>query len=204
MKKLQFLIFVIMLVEQVFAADYFIVDNLKYSITNSNTHTVSVGRYLDGLKGNLIIPKTVVDEDGVTYSVTSIANCAFEDCSGLTSITIPTTIKNIGYRAFWGCTSLTTVIIPNSVTYIGNSAFSKCGKLKNVTIGNSVATIGNCAFKDCFNITSITIPQSVTSIGFSAFSGCITTINCAATSKPFDWDNNWNEFVILGYYINNL
>lgn len=193
MKKLQLLIFVIMLVEQVFAADYFIVDNLKYSITNSNTHTVSVGRYLDGLKDNLIIPKTVVDEDGVTYSVTSIANCAFEDCSGLTSITIPTTIKNIGYRAFWGCTSLTTVIIPNSVTYIGNSAFSKCGKLKNVTIGNSVATIGNCAFKDCINITSITIPQSVTSIGFSAFSGCITTINCAATSKPFDWDNNWNE-----------
>ena len=193
MKKLLLFIFVIMIAEQIFAADYFIVDNLKYTITNSNTHTVSVGRYLDGLKGNLIIPKTVVDEDGVTYSVTSIANCAFEDCYGLISVTIPNAIKSIGYRAFWGCTGLITVIIPNSVTYIGNSAFSKCVGLKSVTIGNSVATIGNSVFKDCNSITSITIPQSVTSVGFSVFSGCTTTINCVVTSKPSNWDINWNE-----------
>ena len=91
------------------------------------------------------IPASVT-YNSVKYSVTSIGESAFSDCTGLTSVTIP-----------------------NSVTSIEGSAFSWCTGLTSVTIGNSVTSIGDHAFCECTSLTSVTIPNSVTSIGGSAF-----------------------------------
>ena len=71
-----------------------------------------------------------------------IAGSAFEDCTGLKSITIPDSVTSIGEYAFYGCTGLTSVTIPDSVTSIGGSAFSDCTGLKSVTIPDSVTSIG--------------------------------------------------------------
>jgi hypothetical protein len=79
-------------------------------------------------------------------SVTDIGDYAFEDCYGLTNVTMGNNILHIGYGAFAYCYGLTTVVIPNSVTSIGGSAFYNCPSLTNVTIGNSVASIGDSAF----------------------------------------------------------
>ena len=101
--------------------------------------------------------------------MTSIGDSAFEDCSNLTSITIPNSVTEIGYSAFNGCTSLKTITIPNSVTSIGSSAFSGCTSLESITIPDSVTSIGNWAFENCSSLKSITILNSVTSIGSNAF-----------------------------------
>ena len=103
---------------------------------------------------------------------TEIGAWAFNDCSGLTSITIPDSVTSIGDYAFYNCSGLTSIVIPDSVTSIGNSAFSGCSGLISVTIGNSVTSIGNYAFRGCSGLTNITIPDSVTSIGDYAFDGC--------------------------------
>ena len=113
-----------------------------------------------------------VEYNSVTYSVTSIGIHAFENCSGLTSVTIPNSVTSIGDDAFDGCSALTSVTIPNSVTSIGQEAFKNCSGLTSVTIGNSVTSIGQYAFSDCSSLTSIEIPNSVTSIGSYAFSSC--------------------------------
>ena len=104
-------------------------------------------------------------------SVTSIGSSAFSGCTNLTSISIPDSVTSIGSYAFSGCTGLTSITIPNSVTNIGHNAFYGCSGLTSVTIGNGVTSIGIGAFLDCTRLTSITIPDSVTSIGSSAFSG---------------------------------
>jgi hypothetical protein len=113
-----------------------------------------------GLSGSYAIPDTV----------TNIETGAFSDCSGLTMVTIPTSLSTIK-DAFWNCIRLTNVIIPDSVTNIGYYAFSGCG-LTSLTLPSSVITIGDDAFRGCGRLTNVTISDSVTTIGDYAFSGC--------------------------------
>ncbi len=104
--------------------------------------------------------------------VTALPDNAFADCTSLTSVVIPYSVKSIGNWAFFSCSGLTSVVIPNSVTIIGNSAFYSCYRLTSLVIPNSVRSIGTYAFFYCYGLTSVEIPNSVTSIGSSAFSYC--------------------------------
>ena len=64
---------------------------------------------------DIVIPSTYEGK-----SVTSIGDSAFEDCSSLTSVTIPDSVTSIGSYAFYNCSSLTSVTTPDSVTSIGS------------------------------------------------------------------------------------
>jgi hypothetical protein len=105
-------------------------------------------------------------------SVSGIEEYAFEDCTGLTNVTMGNDLLAIGMGAFWGCNGLTTVAIPNNVTSIGQSAFGYCSGLTNVTLGNSVASIGDGAFWGCSGLATIAIPASVWSIEDDTFYDC--------------------------------
>ena len=102
----------------------------------------------------------------------TIAGSAFSGCTGLTSVDIPESVKEIGYNAFSNCTGLTSVTIPNSVAKIGDSAFSDCTGLISVSIGNGVNEISTAAFSGCTALLSVTIPSNVTMLRASAFYGC--------------------------------
>lgn len=56
-------------------------------------------------RGSVVIPESIT-YNGVEYPVTSIMYNAFENCSGLTSITIPSSVTNIDYNVFSGCNNL--------------------------------------------------------------------------------------------------
>ena len=129
---------------------------------------IYLGKVAYKYKGTM--PKnTAIDlEEGTT----EIANEAFYNCYGLTSITIPNSVTSIGDHAFCNCSGLTSITIPNSVSSIGGSAFAGCSGMTSVTIGNSVTSIGDCAFFECSGLTSVTIPNSVTTIGIYAFYNC--------------------------------
>ena len=144
--------------------------------SSSRTATVtyqgaSYSAYNNEYTGSVVIPASV-SYGGRTYSVTSIGNNAFYNCTGLTSVTIGNSVTSIGEWAFYNCTGLTSVTIGNSVTSIGGHAFYRCNGLTSVTIPNSVTSIGEHAFCYCSGLTSVTIPNSVTSIGSSAFYYC--------------------------------
>jgi len=121
--------------------------------------------------GSVVIPEKVKHE-GMEYSVTSIGNYAFRDCSGLTSIVIPNSVTSIGNRSFSFCRGLASIMIPNRLTSIGEFAFESCTGLTSITIPGSVTRIGKYAFYDCSGLTSIDIPNSVTSIENSTFYNC--------------------------------
>ena len=108
----------------------------------------------------------------IPSSVTSIGYSAFEGCSGLTSLSIPSSVTLIESDAFRGCSGLTSLSIPSSVTLIESGAFRGCSGLTSLPIPSSVTSIGYRAFEDCTGLTSLAIPSSVTSIGSNAFENC--------------------------------
>ena len=147
-----------------------------YKIINDDTELevtfrgYTYEKYKNEYTGDVVIPEVVIYMNK-TRRVTSIGDYAFCGCPGLTSITIPNSVTNIGTGAFGNC-NFTSVTIPNSVTTIGSGAFSSCYSLTSIAIPNSVTNIGREVFYYCTSLTSVTIPNSVTSIGSFAFSYC--------------------------------
>lgn len=104
-------------------------------------------------------------------SIIEIGEEAFENCTKLTSLSIPNNVKNISRHAFCG-SGLKSISIPNSVTSIGENAFGGCNALRNVSLPNSLTTISEGVFYKCDSLETISIPQNVKSIGDGAFQEC--------------------------------
>ncbi len=179
----------------------FEVGGIYYNITSSTTAEVTFKgsnyyEYSNEYSGSITIPATVT-YNGVAYSVTSIGDDAFAECSSLTAIKIPEGVTSIGDYAFQSCSCLTAITIPEGVTSIGSYAFYYCSSLTAITIPESVTSIGNYAFRGCSSLTAITIPESVTSIGSSAFAGCssLTAISVAEGNTIYDSRGGCNAII---------
>lgn len=142
-----------------------------------NTGKNGITLYINGTNVNegLIIP------DGVT----EIKGYAFYGIKGLTSVTLPKSLKSIYNYAFHGCDNLVNiyytgdvaswcsidgcgyVLSKDSALYIGNKKVEG-----DFVIPYGVTSIGNCAFYGLKDLTSITIPDSVREIGDYAFMNC--------------------------------
>ena len=109
------------------------------------------------------------------YDVMEIRYSAFKN-SGITSLSIPSTVTKIGNEAFRDCLKLTKVSIPASITADGGIAervFMGCKSLKEVTIAKGYAApIGESMFQGCTSLTTINIPEGVAYIYGSAFESC--------------------------------
>ena len=107
------------------------VDGIFYNLDAYNkTATVTfkgdyASSYDNEYSGDVVIPETVTYA-GITYSVMSLGERCFYDCSSLTSITIPNFVTRLGSSCFEGCSSLTSITLPNSVISLGDKCFYYC------------------------------------------------------------------------------
>ena len=149
-------------------------------------HTADVIAPQDGTSysGPIVIPEIVCGN----YTVTSIGDYAFYE-SKIEEITIPSTIKNIGYDAFWECHNLEKVYITDLVAWCnidfaggsgtnplaggGGKLYLNGTRVTALTIPSSVTEIKKHTFMGC-KFTSLTIPNTVTKIGEYAFARCST------------------------------
>ena len=143
---------------------------LTFAIISEGERTMKVSDCNESAT-DVEIPARVM-YNGELYDVTSIGNYAFQDCSSLTSVTIPNSVISIDQFAFNRCNNLTSVNIPNSVTSIGQFAFNYCSSLSSVNLPNSITSIGQFAFNYCTSLSSVNLPNSITSISYSMFYGC--------------------------------
>lgn len=142
-------------------------DGMKANAYSIFTHEVINGKVKivrcdTAASGAVTVPASI---DG--KPVVSIGDGAFEDCDGLTKITIPDGVKYIGDHAFYGCTKVTSIELPDSVRFIG------------------------AAFDDCWSLTSITIPRDAKFNTFPIFRGCtaLKNINVDSASKNYTSEN---------------
>ena len=113
-------------------------------------------------------------DDGFIYtSNDKLGDYVFFDCSGLTSLTLPSSVTEIGEHAFLNCRGLTNFTIPSGVTKIGAGAFFCCYGLISLTIPSSVTAIGSQAFNACSELTSIyAYMEKLPETGSNLFLGC--------------------------------
>ena len=110
---------------------------------------------------------------------------AFGNCSSLETLTVPSTVIEIGEKTFKYCYRLTEIKLPDNLTEIGYQAFYGCEKLTNISIPDNVTEIDTGAFNSCPKLVSIYIP------------GTDVTINTRAMGYNTDTEIN-EKLVIIG------
>ena len=182
LNKITSLLLSVIMVAGIFSAVPFVASALtsgrfEYSVLDDGT--AGITKYNDIGSKAVTIPSTID-----RYKVTGIGWSAFSGCTGLKSITIPSSVTEIGGYAFRGCKGLKSITIPSSVTEIGENAFRGCKGLTSITADknnkNYTSVNGVLFNKNKTEIlaypnaksSSYVIPSSVTEIGSAAFYDC--------------------------------
>ena len=147
-------------------------------------------------KGKVTIPEEV---EGLR--VTSIANYAFMNCTGITEVIVPNSVDTIFYCAFKDCTALSKVSLGNGVKTLDSSVFYGCISLTTITGISQLESIGPEAFNVTYNTfipwynnlpdgllylgkvlykykgtmpdnTTVNVKEGITQIGYSALMSC--------------------------------
>ena len=182
--------------------------NWKYD-PESKTFTVSGKGRMDYENGDVNLAffymnhkwveevEKIVIEDGVE----SIQDLAFAKFASAKSVSIPESVKEMGYDCFCNCISLEEVTIPSGVTIIPTYAFKNCNELKKVDLPDGLEWIGSEAFKGCCSLVSVHIPEGVKRIDEEAFKHCLKLreINLPESVEQygeniFDWVDD-NEYL---------
>lgn len=112
------------------AQEWITIDSLEYLLheeedLNRMSYTATVMGYVNGIK----VPKILrtIKLHGVEYKVNSLGAGCFENCSSLTTVTIPETITSLPERCFNGCSNLSSLTLPNTMKSIGSKCFESVG-----------------------------------------------------------------------------
>ena len=144
-------------------------DRFAYEIFDGNK--VMITGFVSDYTPHAITVPAVIEN----CPVEKIASAAFYQCSQITAVSVPASVKIIEDMAFAGCVQLTTVTFAegaNTLTDIGGYAFAQCVKLGTISLPDSLLTLGEGAFFRCAVLTAIQIPAGITAIGDMTFMDC--------------------------------
>ena len=145
---------------------------LTYVINNAANRTVTLG---DGLNPAMAttasldagdIPWTFTN-NGTTYTVSALANLAFNGCTALTgTLDIPATVTSIGYAVFSGCTGLVGVSSFGSgcTAQWGQQVFRYCTGLRGTLVipDSNPCYMNNFVFDGCLGLKSLIVGSGTT------------------------------------------
>lgn len=119
----------------------------------------------------------------IPYGTTHLRRNAFYQAPGLTSITIPNTVRYIDTNAFQGV-AIKEITLPDSVTGI-SGAFQNA-QLETIHFGSGLTDLGAFTFQGCKNMKDITIPETITRFGSGTFKNCsgLTAMTFEGVTPP--------------------
>lgn len=110
----------------------------------------------------------IVVPEGVTY----VRNGAFAKAATILSVSLPSTLREIGEEAFRGCRNLLDIKLPPHLRSIGAYAFAECSALPRMELPVSLTQLGHHAFAYCSSLTEMRVPGGVGVIDVGTFEGC--------------------------------
>lgn len=162
--------------------------------TTNGRSAYITGLASDPADGALVIPATILGEDGITYTVTTVKSKAFLDKTAITSISLPTSVTTLETQCFSG-TSITSIDLSGSSITSLSSAFANCSQLVDIKLpaglkylptlsgtaiesidlssytAASAATTPQDMFANTPNLKSVKFPATLTSFGINCFRG---------------------------------
>jgi hypothetical protein len=160
-------------------------DNAFYTTSNGvlfdKPKTVLI-QYPSGLPGTYVIPNTV----------TNVADGAFGDALGLTSVVIPDGVTNIGFEAFYSCIHLSSVTLGVKVSTIQPAAFFYCQALKSIVFPSSLTSLGSQAFGVCQNLASVCFAGNPPADGGSVFFFDTSLIQIQHATEATGWSATYD------------
>lgn len=158
----------------------------------SNLSDVSLPSNLTSIVAAMFEGDYRLESITIPNGVDSIEGYAFDGC-GLKELTIPSSVRKLGYRFIGQTQDLHTVTIQNGITEIGQgsfggsyitdivlpdsvvnieSAFSGCQYLESVTLPSTMVFLSPYAFRNCPNLKTVHFPDTLASIKEGAFINC--------------------------------
>ena len=132
--------------------------------------------------------------------LTSIDSGAFGNCTKITAVTLPKSLKMIAGNAFSGCTALTTLTVDAASTHLSSQdnivydfnktkLLCRAPNVTQVTFPPTLTEIAVYAFKDCTSLTQVNFPASLTKLGGYAFYGCtgLTSLTLPASLETLNY-----------------
>ena len=160
----------------------FTVNNINYKVLSIEDKTVEVAKSPNAT-GAIVIPVQVMC-NGSIFNVVSVGERAFDRNKKVTSVTLPNTIKHVGYCAFQALRI--PMALPPSLEKVDGHAFTYNG-FNDLALPSGLKEIGETAF----GYTTVKsgkayLPASVMSVERNPFYGSgIKEINVDANNKSF-------------------
>lgn len=177
MKKIFLIITSCIATLSVWAYD-FMVDNIYYSVLDSNALAVAKSPSGDNqYQGDIVIP-SIVEYNGKNYIVREISESAFSQNFKVKSVVLPDSLLYIRRSAFFNTPIDGHLIIPDKVVVIEDDAFDSCQKLDSITIGKGVTKIGMGCFSMMFPTLTTVIwnATNVKEVRYGLLPSSVTTV----------------------------
>lgn len=152
-----------------------------------------------------VIPASL-QVDGKNYKVVKLGIGCFSRCDNLESVTLPSTVEEIGGGAFSSARNLQDVYLNEGLRKIGESCFERCIGVQRIEVPSTVREIGKYAFCG-MNINALTIVmKSSAPIALAGelsehpeFYASAKLIVPSGSENAYQRDATWGKFFMTDY-----
>ena len=126
---------------------------------------------------------------------------SFAECTGLAgALNLPSSIRSMNIGSFQGCTGITSLTINTGLREIPRQCFNRCSGLEVVNLPSDLESIDDLAFGSCDKLEKAIIPRSVTYISDTAFarSNPILYVYTGSYAHQYAVEKNFSYVLIDG------